>query len=665
MMRNNLNRNGSRRHSFRGHINSPFLRHRFAETTGDSLLPSLREAAAALCRSADRETLCQVIELLQRADPRNKLPPAPEPPASRVASREALALQTQTLGLGERKRRPSRSAGALASAADGAADDAPAPPASPRGYAQMLTDAATSLTSGAAAFLSPGPARPPSPPDDDGGEKRSDARDRAGSAGSKLGGDPEARRQRRVEALLGEIDAPGDRMRRASSTPLLSALAAPPAPSEDDGRGSPARQPSMSASCAMLRELARAPATVKLGLDLGGTLTKLVIATPVSDGGGIAAPRRAHERLRLHCDVGGVPMTLQFVSSSTGELEEVLTALGCSDDEDESARRISRRIVAAGGGAHKLRQTFRSALGIELTPFREMQSIVDGILLLHELGVDDELYTASDTNLSDRAAAAVAERADGRPVFRPADPLRAARAAPRAPSSPPTVSDARACEALAHWPKPLLPLLLVNVGSGVSCLLVSREGYARVGGTALRGAGNDRRSFSVASTSIRLIFGQNSCHHRSKTRTGIFVPRPGPRRRDVPGARARAHVRDDVRRGAGPRRRGRGGERGHARRGHLRVHGLRGPGPAAVAHGGELRQALARGPPVDVGRGRLPRAPRDGGPVLLRPRAGPRGPARLPPARLLRGRLRRREPARARDDRQQLCRNQIFNPTSM
>ena len=90
-------------------------------------------------------------------------------------------------------------------------------------------------------------------------------------------------------------------------------------------------------------------------------------------------------------------MSLQFVSSSTGELEEVLTALGCSDDEDdEEVRNVKRRIVAAGGGAHKLRQTFRSALGIELTPFREMQSIVDGILLLHELGVEDELYTASD-----------------------------------------------------------------------------------------------------------------------------------------------------------------------------------------------------------------------------------------------------------------------------
>ena len=40
----------------------------------------------------------------------------------------------------------------------------------------------------------------------------------------------------------------------------------------------------------------------------------------------------------------------------------------------------------------------------------------------------------------------------------------------------------------AQWPQPLLPLLLVNVGSGVSCLVVNKEGYTRVGGTALGGA---------------------------------------------------------------------------------------------------------------------------------------------------------------------------------
>mmetsp|Transcript_19403 Transcript_19403/g.66483 ORF Transcript_19403/g.66483 Transcript_19403/m.66483 type:complete len:409 (+) Transcript_19403:58-1284(+) len=105
-----------------------------------------------------------------------------------------------------------------------------------------------------------------------------------------------------------------------------------------------------------------------------------------------------------------------------------------------------RRIVAAGGGAHKLRASFRTALGIELTPFREMQSIVDGLLLLNELGVHDELYEV----VVDAAGVA--------------------------------------SEVPAVWPDELLPLLLVNVGSGVSCLVVSREGYSRVGGTACGGA---------------------------------------------------------------------------------------------------------------------------------------------------------------------------------
>jgi hypothetical protein len=44
---------------------SPFLRHRFS--SDDMLLPGLREAAAALCRAADRATLDEVIEVLKRA----------------------------------------------------------------------------------------------------------------------------------------------------------------------------------------------------------------------------------------------------------------------------------------------------------------------------------------------------------------------------------------------------------------------------------------------------------------------------------------------------------------------------------------------------------------------------------------------------------------------
>ena len=126
----------------------------------------------------------------------------------------------------------------------------------------------------------------------------------------------------------------------------------------------------------------------------------MVIATPLEDTDTPTTPRTNKPHLRVACDVNGVRTRLQFVSAATDELEEVLAALGCSDNEDEdeerrSFNRASRRIVAAGGGAHKLRRTFRSALGIEFKAFPEMQSVVDGLLLLHELNVPDEVYTAS------------------------------------------------------------------------------------------------------------------------------------------------------------------------------------------------------------------------------------------------------------------------------
>ena len=58
-------RSGGRRGNFRGTVESPFLRHRFTDARQDNLLPSLREAAAALCRNADRETLVEVVKLLE------------------------------------------------------------------------------------------------------------------------------------------------------------------------------------------------------------------------------------------------------------------------------------------------------------------------------------------------------------------------------------------------------------------------------------------------------------------------------------------------------------------------------------------------------------------------------------------------------------------------
>ena len=198
--------------------------------------------------------------------------------------------------------------------------------------------------------------------------------------------DRETRVRRRVDEF---IKREGDSLKRSASTPSLSQRDI--TESADSSPKSPPR-PVLSASCAMLQQLniTASQARVKLGLDLGGSLTKLVIATPLEDTDTPTTPRTNKPHLRVACDVNGVRTRLQFVSAATDELEEVLAALGCSDNEDEdeerrSFNRASRRIVAAGGGAHKLRRTFRSALGIEFKAFPEMQSVVDGLLLLHEL----------------------------------------------------------------------------------------------------------------------------------------------------------------------------------------------------------------------------------------------------------------------------------------
>lgn len=290
---------------FRGNVTSPFLLHQFVEEPGDALLPSLRETAAAMCRTASRETLYAVIELMQRA------------------------------------------------------------------HLSLHNESSSAVSS--------------------------------------------------CEVMP---------MRRSISQPCV-------------------RNPCSggeSASSAMLRELAGAPAAVKLGLDLGGSLTKLVIATPKTTSfSSRCKAARTDEALSVCVQVeGSPPLSLHFASTSTDELEEVLKSWGggATVAEEENS---GRRVVAAGGGAHKLRGKFRLALGIELEPFREMQSIVDGLLLLHELQVANEVFQVK-------------------------------------------AEEHHAYEAASSWPKPLLPLLLVNVGSGVSCLLVSREGYARIGGTAIGGA---------------------------------------------------------------------------------------------------------------------------------------------------------------------------------
>jgi len=208
-----------------------------------------------------------------------------------------------------------------------------------------------------------------------------------------------------------------------------------------------------------LQELSKVPG--KIGLDIGGTLAKVVMALPqaaVETGEhkkvfGLTGGQ--HEELTFTLQVDGVEYSLVFASGATHQLERATYHI--KDLLDKSLGAASpfgppqvpgtlRRITAAGGGAHKFKQVFQEVLGVELIPQKELKAVVDGLLLLNTHGPTNELFTVEPkTGLVEEL----------------------------------------------EWPDELFPFLVVNMGSGVSVLQVNRPGpggYVRVGGTACGGA---------------------------------------------------------------------------------------------------------------------------------------------------------------------------------
>jgi len=260
-----------------------------------------------------------------------------------------------------------------------------------------------------------------------------------------------------------------------------------------------------------------------MGVDIGGSLVKMAIALPVSVAGGYNFPSRfgesgcTHSHLELTLWSSGTPFVVRFVSGATSQMEHAVQHFGlrrnrswafsrqdsvekldmltrspkspyCSssghwkasdcassgldwDDAStidtlelptevptESRHPRVRRVAAAGGGACKFAPLFRNSLHVEIEPVKELSAVVDGLLLLAnfrdarlEHGTAEQGTCPTDLFTTDEV---------GRPSPLP-------------------------------WPKQLFPLLLVNMGSGVSILKVDsakRNDYTRVGGTACGGA---------------------------------------------------------------------------------------------------------------------------------------------------------------------------------
>lgn len=261
------------------------------------------------------------------------------------------------------------------------------------------------------------------------------------------------------------------------------------------------------------------------GLDIGGTLAKIVLALPAGTEAEHLYPEkfgltgRTRYDLEFDFELGDGPAhRLRFVSGATGQIEEAIASTSarqtvgrteesvedsgseslhsseavliedsesdagpsrgfeirasptpptatssgiggaeadseadtaCSDELENGTRAgvaaLPPKVFTAGGGAHKFAPLFRDALGVELVPVKELSAVVDGLSFLARHGPRE------------RCLYAVGE--GGEPERLP-------------------------------WPEPLFPLLLVNMGTGVSILRVDSEkegDYARVGGTACGG----------------------------------------------------------------------------------------------------------------------------------------------------------------------------------
>jgi len=232
----------------------------------------------------------------------------------------------------------------------------------------------------------------------------------------------------------------------------------------------------------MLRTLFCSPALK--GLDIGGTVAKLVLATPEDEHMDSCphsgALKGCHDELELQCELGDSFCVLRFFSGATAMLGEALSSMAQgSDDSDEDSigdedlgglsRLVSReslgesltfpeseassgsirsldagQLPVAGGGAHKFASVFQAALGIEVVTVGELAAVVDGLLFLAEHGPRSGQLFSVDPH-------------DGEPAWLP-------------------------------WPEQLFPFMLVSMGSGVSIVRVDSPSVSvRVGGTACGG----------------------------------------------------------------------------------------------------------------------------------------------------------------------------------
>ncbi|XP_027032483.2 pantothenate kinase 1a isoform X3 [Tachysurus fulvidraco] len=200
------------------------------------------------------------------------------------------------------------------------------------------------------------------------------------------------------------------------------------------------------------------------GLDIGGSLVKLVYFEPhdltEEEEEELGSIRTISSYLRSNmlyrkCVVRDVQLelrdlslcgrvgTLHFIRFQTANVMPFLAAV-----QEKTVDKLHRTICATGGGAYKFENDFRMIAGVELTKLDELNCLIHGLLYLDAVGFNGnpECYYFENP------------------------------------------TDTQRCMKRMCCLENLFPMLLVNIGSGVSILAVYSENkYKRISGTSLGG----------------------------------------------------------------------------------------------------------------------------------------------------------------------------------
>ncbi|KAK3868853.1 hypothetical protein Pcinc_025779 [Petrolisthes cinctipes] len=199
------------------------------------------------------------------------------------------------------------------------------------------------------------------------------------------------------------------------------------------------------------------------GMDIGGTLTKLVYFEPTdlseaeeesevetiknirrylksNKAYGETGHRDAHLQMES-VSVGNRIGTLHFIRFPTSEMRQFLELC-----KSKGMASLASTICATGGGAYKFEEGFQREMNLTLHKFDELDSLISGIEYIEDNNMDSECYYFLN---------------------------------PRSPNL---------CQKVTYDFSNPYPFLVVNIGSGVSILAVDGpDDYRRVSGTSLGG----------------------------------------------------------------------------------------------------------------------------------------------------------------------------------